>query len=569
MSGRIPFYRNVKVLAIIAQVVFLVLVLIVLALILRNVVSGIQRLGISADFGFLGERAGFDISEVPIPYTADDSFGRAMLVAIVNTLKVALPGVALATLLGIGLALMRLSSNWILRQIATVYIETIRNIPLVIIIFLFFTVLFVPGLPRGRNAIMFWGGGLLNNSGWALPWLFPGAGFRNWLPWLVAGLIAAAAILVVRRIQIVRSERPGNPWPPALAALVLIGTVGYFVASLNSAYPANLQIDFNPSRARITSYIDIDENGEFSRRVDRAVGYVPVRFVLGAGTVRREFPDSFVELRRTVYSTFRFPLIREREVESASPRFVDEELAATFGIEFTNYPSIGFVYQDRNRNGSYDRGEEADAETGEGFDGGDYRLVLDVTGFERRLVTGREGEVRVPRFDEFVTEPRVEILAAAPLLLSRPSIPGNLSGGGGLILTVAYLALVVALVVYTSTFIAEIVRGGILAVAKGQTEAAKALGLSGSQTFRLVVFPQAMRVIVPPMISQYLNLTKNSSLGVFAAYPDFFAVSAVIANQSGASVPIVLTLIVGYLAISLSFSLILNWYNERVKLVER
>ena len=143
---------------------------------LRNVVSGIQRLGISADFGFLGERAGFDISEVPIPYTADDSFGRAMLVAIVNTLKVALPGVALATLLGIGLALMRLSSNWILRQIATVYIETIRNIPLVIIIFLFFTVLFVPGLPRGRNAMMFWGGGLLNNSGWALPWLFPGAG---------------------------------------------------------------------------------------------------------------------------------------------------------------------------------------------------------------------------------------------------------------------------------------------------------------------------------------------------------------------------------------------------------
>ena len=84
-----------------------------------------------------------------------------------------------------------------------------------------------------------------------------------------------------------------------------------------------------------------------------------------------------------------------------------------------------------------------------------------------------------------------------------------------------------------------------------------------------MVFPQAMRVIVPPMISQYLNLTKNSSLGVFAAYPDFFAVSAVIANQSGASVPIVLTLIVGYLAISLSFSLILNWYNERVKLVER
>ncbi len=108
-----------------------------------------------------------------------------------------------------------------------------------------------------------------------------------------------------------------------------------------------------------------------------------------------------------------------------------------------------------------------------------------------------------------------------------------------------------------------------MSVPKGQREAAQAVGLSSGQTFNLVVFPQAMRIVIPPMISQYLNLAKNSSLGFLAAYPEFFKISEIITGQSGGAVPMRIILIIGYLSISWTFSLILNIFNNRVKLVER
>ncbi|MDZ7707278.1 MAG: ABC transporter permease subunit [Trueperaceae bacterium] len=140
---------------------------------------------------------------------------------------------------------------------------------------------------------------------------------------------------------------------------------------------------------------------------------------------------------------------------------------------------------------------------------------------------------------------------------------------GGFRFTPSYLALLLALVVYTSSFIAEIVRGGIQAVPNGQTEAASALGLSSSQTFSLIVFPQAVRIILPPMISQYLNLTKNSSLGPLAAYGEIFAISTIVANQTGASVPVTLLIIGSYLVISFVFAFVLNIVNARMAIVER
>ena len=130
-------------------------------------------------------------------------------------------------------------------------------------------------------------------------------------------------------------------------------------------------------------------------------------------------------------------------------------------------------------------------------------------------------------------------------------------------------ALLLALTLYTASFIAEIVRAGILAVPKGQTEASKALGLSGAQTFGLVIFPQAVRIILPPMISQFLNLTKNSSLAPLAAYAEIFAISTIVANQTGASVPVILMIILSYLVISFFFAFVLNIVNARMAIVER
>jgi general L-amino acid transport system permease protein len=146
---------------------------------------------------------------------------------------------------------------------------------------------------------------------------------------------------------------------------------------------------------------------------------------------------------------------------------------------------------------------------------------------------------------------------------------GKFNFDGGLRLTPEFVGLLVGLVIYTGAFIAEVVRAGILAVNKGQFEAARALGLTQMQVLRLVVFPQAMRVIIPPMISQYLNLTKNSSLAILIGYADVFFVGRTIINQSGRAVPVFLLIMAIYLTISLITSIIMNIYNRRVRLVER
>ncbi|MBL4725790.1 MAG: ABC transporter permease subunit, partial [Rhizobiaceae bacterium] len=141
-------------------------------------------------------------------------------------------------------------------------------------------------------------------------------------------------------------------------------------------------------------------------------------------------------------------------------------------------------------------------------------------------------------------------------------------GGAGV--TPEFMALLIALVTYTAAFIAEIVRAGILAVPDGQSEASAALGLQRGQALRLVVIPQAMRVIIPPLTSQYLNLTKNSSLAVAIAYPDLMAIFGGTAlNQTGQAVEILLITMLTYLAISLVTSMFMNWYNSRMSLVER
>ena len=160
------------------------------------------------------------------------------------------------------------------------------------------------------------------------------------------------------------------------------------------------------------------------------------------------------------------------------------------------------------------------------------------------------------------------VLPESPLTLDIPFVKGlNLSGGR--ILSPEFMALASGLVLYTAAFIGEVVRAGIQSVSKGQVEAARALGLNGFQTLRLVVFPQALRVIVPPLTSQYLNLTKNSSLAIAVGYSDLFYVSNTIINQSGRAVEMITLVMATYLTFSLITSAILNWYNQRIRLVER
>ena len=160
------------------------------------------------------------------------------------------------------------------------------------------------------------------------------------------------------------------------------------------------------------------------------------------------------------------------------------------------------------------------------------------------------------------------VLPTSPLVLDLPVVEG-LRVAGGRQFSPEFMALLTGLVIYTSAFIADVVRAGIMSVSRGQVEASRSLGLSGYQTMRLIIFPLALRVIVPPLTSQYLNLTKNSSLAVAIGFPDLFFVAGNVLNQSGRAVEVIALVMATYLTVSLLTSAFMNWYNHRVRLVER
>ena len=186
------------------------------------------------------------------------------------------------------------------------------------------------------------------------------------------------------------------------------------------------------------------------------------------------------------------------------------------------------------------------------------------------LLAGAQAEVAAER--TILEAPDTHELVpvqVAPLIVNTPA-PAGFNIQGGAKLTPEFAALLIGLVLYTGAFAAEIVRGGILSVSKGQTEAARALGLSEGQRLQLIILPQAMRVIIPPLASQYLNLTKNSSLAAAIGYPELVAVFAgTVLNQTGQAVECILMTMAVYFTISLSISIFMNWYNKRIALVER
>ncbi|WP_427023339.1 amino acid ABC transporter permease [Aureimonas ureilytica] len=352
----------------------------------QNTAENLRNANIASGFGFLGTRSGFDISQVPIAYTNNATYGRAILVGLTNTLIVAGTGIVFATILGFVVGIGRLSHNALVRGIATVYVETFRNIPpLLVILFWYFGVLAL--LPQPRQALEFPFDSFLSNRGLQTPRVLFGS--EAWTTG-VALLVGIVATIVLSRVFTARQratgQRPSLLWP----ALGLIVGLPIVVFAL-TGFPATLEI---PQR-------------------------------------------------------------------------------------------------------------------------GTFNLT------------------------------------------------------GGFQIKPEFLAIFLALSVYTGAFIAEIVRAGILSVSKGQTEAASALGLRRNFALRLVIVPQAFRVIIPPLTSQYLNLIKNSSLGLAIGYPDLVAVGSTVLNQSGQSIEVVVIWMTVYLGISITISILMNLFNRRMKLVER
>jgi len=160
------------------------------------------------------------------------------------------------------------------------------------------------------------------------------------------------------------------------------------------------------------------------------------------------------------------------------------------------------------------------------------------------------------------------LASGASMTLVMPELKG-FNYVGGISMSPEFAALLIGLVIYTSAFVAEVVRSGVQSVGTGQWEAAGSLGLSRGKMLRLVVLPQALRVIIPPMTSQYLNLTKNSSLAVAIGYPDIVSIVNTTLNQTGQAIEGILIIMAAYLTVSLSISIFMNWYNKRIALVER
>ena len=383
----IPFYRDERVLKGIAQVVSATLVIGFVVWAVLNFIKAAEARNMTLTFGFLKEAAGFPISNPPIEYQPSMSFGRALLVGLVNTLLVSISGIIGATILGTLLALARLSSNWLLSRIALVYIEFHRNIPLLVLLFIWYFAVFAQ-LPQVAESIQWPGPIYINKRGIYLTW-------------------------------------------PRLT---------------ESATP----------------------------------------FLVGCGLG--------IIIAIIVYTVLR----RRREMTGAETYF----LPISVGILIL-FPIIGWIFS-----------------------------------------------------------------KGVPFQLDTPVLEG-FNFRDGLRLTPEFAVLFLSLSMYTAAFIAEVVRAGIQAVDKGQLEAARAVGLSTTQVLSLVIMPQALRVIIPPMISQYLNVTKNSSLALAIGFQEVFSVGKIAINQAGRAVPVFALVMLTYLALSLLTSFVLNIYNRRIQFVTR
>jgi general L-amino acid transport system permease protein len=377
-----PFWRGLA-----SQILLFAVVAFVFIEAAINARDNMQARGIPTDLSFWNMPAGFDINQSFVSYSAISTYGRAFVVGLLNTLFVAIVGVIFATIVGFAVGAARLSKSWLLARLATIYVEVIRNVPLLLQLLFWYNAVLKP-LPGPRQSVDIFGAAFINNRGLFVPEPVARAGFDYVLIALAIGTISSAVFWYLARR---RQMKTGAQWP-----------------------------------------------------------VLRVSFALVVG----------------------LPLL---------------------------------VY----------------------------------------FLTGR------------------------PLDFAAPQLRG-FNFIGGIRLSPELVALLLSLILYTASFIAEIVRAGIQSVPRGQSEAALALGLRPGPLRRLVVMPQAMRVIIPPLTNQYLNLTKNSSLAVFIGYPDLVQIFAgTVLNQTGAAVQVIFITMAVYLAISLATSAVMNLYARHTAILER
>ncbi|MCB0225872.1 MAG: ABC transporter permease subunit [Anaerolineae bacterium] len=550
-EASIPFWRDVRVLGVIGQIVVTMLVIVFFAWLIGNFVDNAENQGLQVGFDFLNSTASFDIAE-GIAYEATDTFGRALWVGVVNTIRVSLIGIVLTTFLGIVVGIARLSNNWLISRIATVYIEIVRNIPLLVILFFIYFAVILK-LPGVRDSVQFLGLPVyLNNRGIAIPGITPTTGFPIWLAFIILGVILAMVLWTIQSRQEEQTGEPRNKFGTAVFAFLVVMFIGWLVTT---AFVSDQAIMVNASSG-IESFDDFEDVylASLDTNALRESG-------LSAATVNSlNSTASVAAYQKELTTLLDSGTLTPAEVEIVETRLdILSDGAVTLCAVEGSAAEINAASQLRRRNIPVDiKGSDTMRQAGSDYAAGDCDVLA---GTQAELASER-AILETPDTHE------LQKVSVPPLVMNTPA-PAGFNIQGGVKLSPEFAALLIGLVLYTGSYAAEIVRAGILAVSKGQTEAARALGLNDVQRLRLIVLPQAMRVIIPPMTSQYLNLTKNSSLAVAIGYPDLVSVGNTVLNQSGYAVQVIIIFMIAYLTISLSISTFLNWYNKKVALVER
>ncbi|RMG98409.1 MAG: ABC transporter permease subunit [Chloroflexi bacterium] len=530
-STTIPFWRDIRVLGVLAQIAFVIVAVMGITWVVRNTLANLDELGESqficrdgtssfrCAYDFMRLDAQFDIAETPIPYEPSDSYWRALGVAAVNTLKVTVLGVILATVLGTLAGIARLSSNWLVSNLAKWYVDLMRNTPLLLqLFFLYFSVILV--LPPIKEAIQPFNLPIFfSQRGINIPAPVFMPSFAVWLAFVVLGIIQAQVLWIILGRQEELTGKSSNRFRWALVSFLLVVGIGWYVSgSLTST-----QAIMTPKSLRVREFKDLQKI-MLNRLKLADLG--DIELALSNGTLTQE------------------------DIDAAAFRICAQKESAS---------EVNLTSQLRNANIPYTvkRSTRLDQAT-EAYANGECEILVasqSLLAAEREALEDGANHVILP-------------IAETPVRISIPNLEG-LNFVGGAKLTPEFAAILIGLVLYTGGFIAEIVRAGIQAVPKGQSEAARALGLSESQRLRLIVLPQALRVIIPPITSQYLNLAKNSTLAQAIAFPDLWTVSYTTINQSGRAIQIMLIVMGSYLSLSLIISALLNWYNRRIALVER
>lgn len=527
-----PFWRavwgyvfDVRFLGVLGQIGFILLVILGARAIGGNFAANASKLGeaqfICRDgsfsyrcaYDFMSSEAGFDISDTVLDYVNTDSYWYAFYLGILNTLKVALLGVVLTTIVGTFAGIARLSTNWLIAKLALWYVELMRNTPLLIqLFFIYFGVILA--LPEIGKAIKPFGLPIfLSNRGLNIPAPHLTSSAAAWMAFLVLGIVQFQVLWVLLGRREERTGRPSNRFRWGVVSFLAVVLIGWFISGAVSDNQGLLVTKSSRIREldnlekimlQRTGLNHLDDLDTLSEEEIAAVAFQVCVLRDSASE-----PNLTRQLRRMGLP---YKVIRTDRADQATKKYVEGNCEA-------------------------------------------FAAPKSVLAAERSTLENPSSHIIVA-------------IKERPVVWSVPAHEGfNVIGGSKLL--PEFTALLLGLVLFYGGSLAEIVRAGILSVSKGQSEAARALGLTEGQRLQLIVLPQALRVIIPPLIGVFLSLAKDTSLGIAIGFPDMYNVSFTTMNQSGRTLQLFVLMMLVYMLISLVFSVLLNWYNDKTKLVER